>query len=128
MTLYDASTAPDPEIWLELDEQERIDAVIDYHKRAKEPVGQDKTMHALAHVIVENQIAMGDATAVPATLERLMREGLDRHDAVHANGSVLMGIMFDVTTKKTGADVDINAQYGRELAALTAKSWREQAD
>jgi len=128
MNRYDASTAPDPEAWLELDEQERIDAVIDCHKRTKAPVGQDKTLHALAHVIVENQIAMGDATAVPATLDRLMREGLDRHDAVHAIGSVLMGIIFDVTTKKAGADVDINAQYGRELAALTATSWREQAD
>jgi hypothetical protein len=128
MMRYDASTAPDPEEWLQLDEQERIDLVIDYHKRAKEPVGQDKKLHAIAHVIVESQVAAGDATVVPATLARLMREGLDRHDAIHAIGSVLMGIVFDVTAKKIDAGVDINAKYGRELAMLTAASWRAQAD
>ena len=72
---YDASKAPDPEAWLELDEQDRIDQVIDYHKRAKKPVGENNKLHAAAHVIVENQAAMGDATVVPATL--------DRHDTRH---------------------------------------------
>jgi hypothetical protein len=122
---YNADHAPDPEEWLELDEQDRIDQVIDYHKRAKLPVGQNNRVHAAAHVIVENQVAMGDATVVPATLARLMREGLDRHDAIHAIASVLMGIFFDVA-KNPGKQVDINAAYGRELAELTAASWRSQ--
>jgi hypothetical protein len=87
---YDASTAPDPQAWLELDEQERIELVIAYHRRYHLPMGQDPKMHGVAHVIVENQVAMGDATVVPATLARLMREGLNRHDAIHAIGSVLM--------------------------------------
>ena len=82
-------------------------------------------MHAITHVIVENQIAMGDATVVPATLDRVMREGLNRHDAVHAIASVLMGVVLDVF-KNPGKQVDINAQYGRELAELTAASWRSQ--
>jgi hypothetical protein len=30
---YDAIEQPDPEIWLELDETERVDLVIDYHRR-----------------------------------------------------------------------------------------------
>jgi hypothetical protein len=120
---YDAIKAPDPEEWLELDESDRIDAVIAYHKRAKKPVGENNRLHAVAHVIVETQAAMGDATVVPATLDRLMREGLDRHDAIHAIGSVLAGIFFDVA-KNPGKQVDINAQYGRELAELTAASWR----
>jgi hypothetical protein len=29
---YDADKAPDPEEWLELDESERIDAVMAYHR------------------------------------------------------------------------------------------------
>src|SRR6516164_9600323 len=91
---YDASKAPDPEEWLELDEQDRIDQVIDYHKRSKLPVGENNKLHAVAHVIVENQAAMGDATVVPATLDRLMLEGLNRHDAIHAIGSVLVGVFF----------------------------------
>ena len=53
-------------------------------------------------------------TVVPATLARLMREGLERHDAIHAVGSVLLGIF-----KKPGKNVDINAEYGRELVELT---------
>ena len=112
---YNADHAPAPEEWLELDEQDRIDQVIDYHKRAKKPVGENNKLHAAAHVIVENQAAMGDATVVPATL--------DRHDAIHAIGSVLAGIFFDVA-KNPGKQVDNNEQYRRELAELTAASWR----
>jgi hypothetical protein len=125
---YDASTAPDPETWLQLDEQERIDLAIKYHRRYHLRMGQSPKLHGVTHVIVENQVALGDVTVVPATLARLMREGLDRHDAIHAIGSILMGIVFDVLTEKDDAGVDINARYGRELAALTAAGWRAQAD
>jgi hypothetical protein len=128
MKRYDASTAPDPEAWLQLDEQARIDLAIAYHRRYHLPMGQSPKLHGVVHVIVENQVALGDATAVPATLARLMREGLGRHDAIHAIGSVLTGIIFDVMTEKAGAEVDINTRYGRELAALTAASWRAKAD
>jgi hypothetical protein len=120
---YDALKAPDPEDWLDLDEQERIDQVIEYHRRRRLPVGENARVHAAAHAIVETQVAMGDATVVPATLDRLMREGLDRHDAIHAIGSVLVGIFFDVT-KDPSKQIDINAAYGRELGELTAASWR----
>jgi hypothetical protein len=92
---YDASEAPDPQEWAELDEQDRIDEVIDYHRRGRLPVGENAIVHAVAHVIIENQIALGDTTVVPVTLDRLMREGPDRHDAIPAIASVLMGIVFD---------------------------------
>src|SRR5215467_15416024 len=127
MKRYDASTAPDPEVWSQLDEQARIDLAIAYHRRYHLHMGQDPKLHGTVHAIVENQVALGDVTVVPATLARLMREGLDRHDAVHAIGSVLIGIIFEMTTKKT--DVEFNAQqYGRELAELTAAIWRSQTD
>jgi hypothetical protein len=128
MKRYDASTAPDPQAWLELDEQERIDLAIAYHRRYHLQMGQSPKLHGVTHVIVENQVALGDATVVPATLARLMPEGLNRHDAIHAIGGVLMGIIFDVMAEKDDADADINARYGRELAALTAAGWRAQAD
>jgi hypothetical protein len=128
MKRYDASTAPDPQAWLELDEQERIDLAIAYHRRYRLTMGHSPKLHGTVHAIVENQVAAGDATVVTATLVRLMREGLDRHDAIHAIGSILAGIIFDVATKKVDAGVDINARYGRELAALTAASWRAQAN
>src|SRR5258705_5345218 len=88
---YDAIEQPDPEIWLELDETERVDLVIDYHRRIGVQL-ESLELHAMAHVVVENQAALGEATPVPETLERLMDEGLDRHEAVHAIGSILMEI------------------------------------
>jgi len=121
---YDAQKAPDPEEWLELDESQRLDAVMAYHRRNRLSVGQSARMHAATHVIVENQVAMGDMTVVPATLERLMQEGLDRHDAVHAIGSVFIQIFYDEATGNKHPD--INAEYGRQVAMLTAESWRSQ--
>lgn len=83
------------------------------------------SLRAIAHVVVENQVALGDATPVPETLDRLMNEGLDRHDAVHAIGSIFMSIAFDaVHAWDDGGGV--NAKYNRELAALTAAGWRSQ--
>jgi hypothetical protein len=62
-----------------------------------------------AHVVVENQVALGEVMRVPETLERLLDEGLDRHEAVYAIGSVLMEIMLD-TVDKADDRSDINAQ------------------
>ena len=120
---YDASRAPDPQEWLELDESERIDAVIDYHKRAKKTVGQDKRLHAAAHVI-ESQVAMGDATVVPAPLNRLMREGLERHDAIHArgpssNGTELLGKGMTPPTRRAVFGTD---ESQRRLVSLLDQS------
>jgi hypothetical protein len=122
---YDATEQPDPEIWLELDETERIDLVIDYHRHIGTQL-ETPELHAMAHVVVENQVALGEVTPVPETLERLLDEGLDRHEAVHAIGSVLMQIMLD-TVDKPDDGSDINARYNRELALLTAADWRSQS-
>jgi hypothetical protein len=55
---------------------ERIDLVIEYHRRKHLPMGGSAKLHDTAHAIVKNQIAMGDATVVPAMLARLMDEEL----------------------------------------------------
>jgi hypothetical protein len=116
---YDAIEQPDPEIWLELDETERVDSVIDYHRRTGVPL-ETSELHAMAHVVVENQVALGEATPVPETLDRLMDEGLDRHEAIHAIGSILMRMVFEAVHKPDDGG-DINA-----LATLTAADWRSQ--
>jgi len=62
---------------------------------------------------------------VPTTLDRLIDDGLDRHEAIHAIGSILMSIVFDaVHTTDNGED--INARYSQELAKLTAAGWQTQ--
>jgi hypothetical protein len=45
---YDALNAPDPEAWLDLDERERIDQVIEYHRRSHLPMGQSALGDPLA--------------------------------------------------------------------------------
>jgi hypothetical protein len=93
---YDADDQPHSVAWLELDETERIDAVMDYHRRAGVKL-ENLKLHAITHVVVENQVALGEPTPVPATLNRLVDEGLDRHEAIHAVGSILMNIVFDAS-------------------------------
>jgi hypothetical protein len=46
--------------------------------------------HATIHVVVENQVALGEAVVIDA-LARLRADGLTRLDAVHAVGTVLAG-------------------------------------
>lgn len=121
---YDANEQPHSETWLELDESERIDRVNDYHHQTGVKL-ENPELHAMTHVVVENQVALGEATPVPAALDRLMGEGLDRHEAIHAIGSILMRVLFDAVHRADNGK-DINARYGQELAKLTAAGWRSQ--
>jgi hypothetical protein len=79
-------------------------------------------VHAAIHIVVENQVALGAEIPTQKTLARLTREGLNRHDAVHAIGSVLAGCMFDLI-KHGAKDQDVNAEYSRRLEGLTAEGW-----
>ena len=112
-----------------MDEQQRIDLVLAYHRRAGIRLPREK-VHAIIHVVVESQIA-DDELPVRRTAERLMSEGLDRHEAVHAIGSVLAGYINDLM-RETGSgrhvvdadsDRDPNQTYFAELEGLTADGW-----
>src|ERR1700730_12617111 len=89
MKIYDPLKLPKPEEWQSMDEQERLELVEIFHRRARIQLPNAK-VHAVIHVIVENQIALGDETPVRRTVQRLMSEGLDRHESIHAVGSVLL--------------------------------------
>jgi hypothetical protein len=61
---------------------------------------------------------------VKRTVQRLMSEGLDRHDAIHAVGSVLIGHLTDLlAAPQTQTGTDPNPRYYAELDQLTAKGW-----
>ena len=122
MQRYDPLEAPDPEEWLELDEQERIDLVREYHRRAGIHLPNEK-LHATLHAIVEAQIALKEETPAGRIAQRLIGEGLDRHDAIHAIGMVLAEDIYDVL-KTTKLDTDPNAPYFAALERLTAEDWR----
>jgi hypothetical protein len=122
---YDPHERITSDAWLELDESERMQLVARYHRRQRIRL-PNETIHATMHVIVENQVALGDAFPAKAVLIRLMNEGLDRHEAIHAIGSVLSEKLFAVMS---GEDVkgEINADYVEKLKFLSAESWRKQA-
>jgi hypothetical protein len=111
--------------WLALDESERIRLVERYHRRQRIRL-PNEAIHAVIHVIVENQVALGDAFPAEAVLFRLMKEGLDRHEAIHTMGSVLSEKLFGVMSEQD-AKGDLNADYVEKLKSLTAESWRKQA-
>ena len=122
---YDPLVEPDPDEWLAAGEQERIDAVKYYHRHA-ESEAERSTLHAVIHAVVENQIAEGDELPVRRTMTRLMDQGLDRHQAIHAFGSVLAGHINELMREaKAGRDPadDVNIPYFAELERLTAKDW-----
>jgi hypothetical protein len=121
MESYDPLKTPNPKDWAALDEAERIILVEDFHRRARVQL-PNRRLHAAFHAVVENQIAEGSSLPVQDTLARLMSEGLDRHDAIHAIGSVLAGSMYDII--KGTAPEDPNPDYFNELKALTADEWR----
>jgi hypothetical protein len=116
---YHPETAPDPEEWLATPEEDRLDAARRHHQRAKQDTGRLHA-HAAIHVIVENQLAEGHAAAI-AALNRLIAEGLRRHEAVHAIGSIVAVEMFEVVKSKRPHDPEA---YARRLQQLTAAAWR----
>ena len=122
MDEYDPLEAPDAAEWLALDESERIELVVKYHQRAREEL-PNLRLHAAMHAIVENQVALGDEIPVRRTLARLEAEGLNRHEAVHAVGSVLAEYMYHAI--KGGAPAgDPNQRYWAALDKLSARKWR----
>ena len=119
---YDPLEAPEPEEWLALDEAERIRLAERYHRRAHIRV-PSITAHAAMHVVVENQIALGDEIPVRATLDRLIGEGLDRHEAIHAIGLVLSEYIYDLARAREPETHRIESYYAA-LERLTADYWR----
>ena len=117
---YDPLIAPHPDGWQALDEHQRMTVVTDYHREAGVELPKEQ-IHAVVHVVVENQIMLGDEMSVQTTLERLVREGLDRHEAIHAVGSVLMDYM-QTLVRDDDATV-ANERYNEELINLTAADW-----
>jgi hypothetical protein len=106
-------------------EGERAELVADYHRRARVKLPNAR-LHAAMHVIVENQLAEG-IPAVAETLQRLRAEGLERHVALHAIGSVLIKHVWTVLRDKP-PEVPDHEPYFAGLRQLSAAGWRAEAD
>lgn len=123
MEKYQPSRCPNAQEWLALGEFERVYLVREFHVDTNASVPEDAMdLHASIHVIVENQIAM-EYMPVPATIDKLIRQGLDRHEAIHAVGAIVSENIYDLTAGNEKS-WDRN-KYRRRLVKLTAKRWRK---
>ncbi|MCX4150327.1 MULTISPECIES: hypothetical protein [Paraburkholderia] len=123
MEAYNPERGPEPESWLELDEQERIFLIETWHRVARIKL-PNVTAHAALHVIVENQIAL-DLEPVVRAMDRLRKQGLTRHDAIHAIGSVVAENLFGILKADQNDDAAASqARYYAAVERLTAASWR----
>ena len=121
MNSYNPDLSPAAKEWLETDEGERIALVSAYHQDNKITLANAQ-LHAVIHVVVENQLAL-DEEGVFNTLIRLQREGLSRHDALHAIGSVLAENLYELLHEQDSSG-DAYQKYLGQLQKLTAQSWR----
>jgi hypothetical protein len=107
---YNPEIQPNARAWLGLDEQERISLVESYHRREKIEL-PNEIAHATFHAIIENQIALGLECVVSA-VPRLVKQGLSRHDAVHALASVLADHLYEQANTETEERAEVvQARY-----------------
>jgi hypothetical protein len=119
---YHPEKSPEPDKWLALDEAVRVALIQDYHRRVR--VKSPKPhVHAIIHLVVENQLAEG-LEIVRETLDRLRAEGLDRHEAIHAIGWVLIEHLSNLMRAPEPAPDD-HAPYFQALHTLNASNWKK---
>lgn len=123
METYDPLVPPNKGDWLALPEHHRIERVRDFHENSVHHLDVEAlTIHSLLHVIVENQIALG-GELLPETIAKLIRQGLDRHEAIHAIGTIVSEDVFKIIRGEVNEFSP--KQYRRKLEKITAKHWRK---
>ncbi|MEI8704258.1 hypothetical protein [Pseudoalteromonas sp. B62] len=121
MDKYNPNQPVNSKNWLALDEAMRIELVHDFHSAFDlEMADEALNLHSTIHVLVENQLAMG-AELVPETIAKLTRQGLDRHEAIHAIGALISEDIFDALNGN--AKEFSQKKYRRKLEKITAKRW-----
>ena len=122
---YNPEIGPDPKWCLELDESERIRLVSASHQVVELDPGAER-LHAMLHVVIENQLALGEPVVVLQALTRLLKSGLTRHDAIHAIASVLAEHLYNsVQSSAAGSTKSFPAAYEAAVAELTVGKWRD---
>lgn len=117
---YKVSIPPNKEEWLSLDEADRVKLVEDFIKRYEKEISPGAVnMHACAHVLVENQLAL-ETEPTPRVYKRLISEGLDRHNVIHAIGAVVNEHLYESLI--AGKEIPYSKCQAR-LEKLTAKNW-----
>jgi hypothetical protein len=82
--------------------------------------------HSLAHMIVENQLALNTQEFQEA-LRRLRIEGLSRHDAMHAIASVLLERLHHLMKQGSSARPTFDEEYAKSRRYQTAERWLQSS-
>ncbi len=124
MDYYDPSKNINPDNWLAMDESERQALIEEYVLTDEQGLGEvSPTLHAAVHAMVETQLAMGEKETLDA-YNRLIRQGLKRHDTLHALGAVIIeGIHQSMQEDMNDESADVTIRYKSRLRKLTAKKW-----
>ena len=121
MDKYNPDQPVNSKNWLALDESILIELVHDFHSELDlEMADEALSLHSTIHVLVENQLAMG-VELIPETIAKLTRQGLNRHEAIHAIGALISEDIFDVLNGN--AEEFSQKKYRRKLEKITAKRW-----
>jgi hypothetical protein len=122
MQEYNASISPDPEKWLLLDEEIRLALAMDYVENNEKDIEEGaRRIHAVIHVIIENQLAQ-NVEPTKETYNRLQRQGLDRHEIIHAIGAVISEDIFEIVKGNKKHPFE---RHKLRLKKLTAKRWKK---
>lgn len=123
MTFYDPEIAPESTPWLAIPEQERMRVIKNYHVASQIKLSNIKA-HAAMHALVENQIATGYGPSKRAIV-RLQEEGLSRHKALHAIGSVIAELYYETTmSPPTVESGELQLRMKSAIENLSAKQWK----
>jgi hypothetical protein len=120
---YDPDQPPATQEWLALTEDERLTLVLAHHSKSGTRLPNAR-LHAAIHVVIENQLALGEPAAVTVTLSRLQREGLSRHEAVHAIGTAVSELLLQLSTAPDADPNSATARYVEGLSRLSAQAVR----
>lgn len=125
MGFYDPDIAPDSAAWLAIPENERMRVIKNYHvaNRIKLP---NVKGHAAMHAVVENQLAIGFGPGRRA-MARLQAEGLSRHEALHAIGSVVAELYFETTKNPQAGEAEkFQMRMNAEIDQLSSADWKSR--
>lgn len=117
ITKYDPMNAPDGEEWLALDEDEKIELVWEYHLQTNPEAAVD-LLHSFVHVVVETYAANGDKYPVKKVLDRIMYQGLNRHEAIHAIGGKLIKTIWQIGRGRNASEAF------KEISRFKAPDWQ----
>jgi hypothetical protein len=88
--------------------------------------GANPILHVIIHQTVENQIAANKPPETAQTLEKLLQQGMTRHEAIHTIGSVIARDIFEIMKFQRPFDEQRYVRRLRRFVRPTQRSKRSR--